>query len=82
MQVLRDNEAVSSVFQVDGYSLIDSQYKTNTAVLFVALKPYEERTDKAAGAFQVIDELRRNFLAIRQAVVVPLNPPSISYNFV
>jgi len=77
VQVLRDNEAVSSVFQVDGYSLIDSQYKTNTAVLFVALKPYEERTNKAAGAFQVLDELRRNFSAIKEAVVVPLNPPSI-----
>ena len=29
--------------QVDGYSLIDSQMKTNFGVLFVALKDYEER---------------------------------------
>jgi multidrug efflux pump len=77
VKTLHDNEAVDSVFQLDGYSLIDSQNKTNTTLLFTALKPYEEREGEATGAFQVIDDLRRNFSAYRESIVVPLNPPSI-----
>ncbi len=68
---------MDSVFQVDGYSLIDSQNKTNASVLFTALKPYSEREGEATGAFAVIDELRRKFTGIKESIIVPLNPPSI-----
>jgi hydrophobe/amphiphile efflux-1 (HAE1) family protein len=76
-RILHKNPAVSSVFQVDGYSLIDSQNKTNASVLFTALKPYEEREGKESGAFVVLDNLRRSFVAIKESIVLPLNPPSI-----
>ena len=42
-EIHRKHPAVANVSQVDGYSLIDSQMKTNFGVLFVALKDYEER---------------------------------------
>lgn len=77
VKVLRDNAAISGVFQVDGYSLIDSQNKTNATVLFTALKPFEERKDEKLGAFMVINDLRRNFSAIKDSIILPLNPPSI-----
>ena len=77
VNILHDNAAVSSVFQLDGYSLIDSQNKTNASVLFTALKPYSERKGEESGAFVVLDNLRRNFTAIKQSIVLPLNPPSI-----
>ncbi|MGW8193762.1 MAG: efflux RND transporter permease subunit [Desulforhopalus sp.] len=76
-EILHANPAISSVCQVDGYSLIDSQNKTNASALFVALKPYSEREGKEAGAFAVIDELGRSFGAIRESFIFPLNPPSI-----
>ena len=41
--IMHAHPAVANVSQVDGYSLIDSQIKTNFGVLFVALKDYEER---------------------------------------
>ncbi|SHO42666.1 efflux RND transporter permease subunit [Desulfopila aestuarii] len=77
VKTLHENNAVSSAFQVDGYSLIDSQNKTNSSTLFVALKPYVERTGEDSGAFTVLDNLRRNFSAIKEGIVIPLNPPSI-----
>lgn len=77
VKILHDNAAVSSVFQLDGYSLIDSQNKTNAAVLFTALKPYSERKSEDSGAFVVLENLRRKFSAIKQGIVLPLNPPSI-----
>ena len=41
--IMRAHPAVANVTQVDGYSLIDSQMKTNFGLLFVALKDYEQR---------------------------------------
>jgi hydrophobe/amphiphile efflux-1 (HAE1) family protein len=77
IKILHENDAVDSGFQLDGYSLIDSQNKTNTSLLFVALKPYDERTTPESGAFVVVDNLRKSFTAIKESIVLPLNPPSI-----
>ncbi|NOR23427.1 MAG: multidrug efflux RND transporter permease subunit [Desulforhopalus sp.] len=77
VKVLHENDAVDSVFQLDGFSLIDSQNKTNASLLFVALKPYEERTTEDSGAFVVVDNLRKSFSAVKESIVLPLNPPSI-----
>lgn len=77
VKTLKENAAVSSVFQLDGYSLVDGQNKTNSATLFTALKSYEERPGEDSGAFQVIENLRRNFSGIKESIVIPLNPPSI-----
>lgn len=77
VKILHDNAAVSSVFQLDGFSLIDNQNKTNATVLFTALKPYSERKSEESGAFVVLENLRHKFSAIKQGIVLPLNPPSI-----
>lgn len=77
VKILHENAAVSSVFQVDGYSLVDSQNKTNATVLFTALKPYSERVGEESGAFEVLENLRRNFSVINESIIIPLNPPSI-----
>lgn len=77
VKILHENDAISSAFQVDGYSLIDSQNKTNASALFVALKPYAERVGEESGAFSVLDNLRRSFFTIKEGIVIPLNPPSI-----
>ncbi len=77
VKILHENEAVSGVFQLDGYSLIDSQNKTNASVLFTALKPYEEREGEENTAFAVLENLRRKFVGIKDSIVLPLNPPSI-----
>lgn len=76
-KIMRENPAVESVFQVDGYSLIDSQNKTNSSTMFPALKGYEERETEELGAFAVIHQLMMQFSQIKESIVVPLNPPSI-----
>ncbi len=77
VKIMGENDAVDSALQVDGYSLIDSQNKTNSSALFTALKPYDQRTTEESGAFAVVDSLRKNFSAIKESIVLPLNPPSI-----
>jgi multidrug efflux pump len=75
--VMSKNPAVANVSQVDGFSLIDSQMKTNFGVLFVSLKDYEERKSAALSADAVIKEAKTAFADIRSGLVVPVNPPAI-----
>ena len=76
-QILGDNEAVANVTNVDGYSLIDSQYKTNFGLLFVALKNYAERPGAELSADNVIKQVGAEFAEIGDARVLPINPPAI-----
>jgi multidrug efflux pump len=75
--IVGKHPAVANVSQVDGYSLIDSQNKTNYGVLFVSLKDYEERTGPDMSADAVIAAARREFQEIKGGLVVPVNPPAI-----
>ncbi len=69
--------AVKSVATVPGFSLIDSQNKSNAGVLFVTLKGFAERQtpDDRAGA--LIQRATAEFSTFQDAILVPVNPPSI-----
>ena len=75
--IMRAHPAVGSVTQVDGFSLIDSQTRTNVGLLFVALKNYEERKSPELGAPAVIEYAREKFQVIQGGLVLPINPPAI-----
>ncbi len=77
VKMLLENPAISAIAQIDGYSIIDSQYKTNTALMFASLKSYEERKAKTETAFAVVAETRKQLAGIKDSIVFPLNPPSI-----
>lgn len=67
---------VRAVASPDGYSLIDSQNKSNAGTLFVSLKGFHERgPDQSASA--LIAKATEAFSAFREGVVIPVNPPSI-----
>ena len=76
-ELARQHPAVENVTQVDGYSLIDSQNKTNFGLLFVSLKGYEERQGPGMLADDVISTLRKQTAGFQEGLVMPLNPPSI-----
>jgi multidrug efflux pump len=76
-EIMRKNPAVANVAQVDGFSLIDSQNKTNYGVLFVSLKNYEERKGPDLSADAVIASARKAFADIHEGLVIPVNPPAI-----
>jgi multidrug efflux pump len=68
--------AVSSVAAPIGYSLIDSQYKSNAGTLFVTLKDFKSRGENGT-AQDLIRDATKAFSTFKEGVVVPLNPPSI-----
>ncbi|HHH42583.1 MAG TPA: multidrug efflux RND transporter permease subunit [Gammaproteobacteria bacterium] len=74
---MREQPAVANVTQVDGYSLIDQQFKTDRGLLFVSLKDFEERKGPELSAPALIQASARHFAGIRDGRVIPLNPPAI-----
>jgi multidrug efflux pump len=74
---LLQNPAMGAVTQIDGYSIIDSQTRTNAALMFAALKPYDEREGEEGSAFAVVADARKKSAAIKEGLIIPINPPSI-----
>lgn len=69
--------AVADIVEIDGFSLMDGQLKTNAGTLFVSLKDYAERKAKADQAPAIISKTSGECLAFREGLVMPVNPPSI-----
>ncbi|MCL2830113.1 MAG: multidrug efflux RND transporter permease subunit [Betaproteobacteria bacterium] len=76
-EFLRSQPGVANVTEVNGYSLIDGQFKTNRGVLFVALKDFEERKKPEENAFALLRAAAKEFSGIKEAALLPINPPSV-----
>lgn len=76
-QYLNKNPAVANVTEVSGYSLLDSQYKTNYGIIFTSLKNYEERKGPGMAANDVIAGAIKPYSNIKEGMVMPVNPPAI-----
>lgn len=60
-----------------GYSLLDNQLKARAGTLFVSLKDFDERKGAENSAFALINRVRPKLASIKEAIVIPVNPPSI-----
>ena len=76
-QIFRDNPAVEDAVDISGYSLLDSQLKTNTTTVFVGLKDYKERQGPEGGAPAILKYAMKEFAKIGEAIALVFNPPSI-----
>ena len=76
------NPAVESRSIINGYSLIDSQYKSNVSTFFVKLKDFKERYASSERArressFAVLREVASKAANIRTGLFIPIAPPAI-----
>ncbi|HVC21520.1 MAG TPA: multidrug efflux RND transporter permease subunit [Vicinamibacterales bacterium] len=74
-QVLHTVPDIDTVFTVNGFSFLGGG--SNTAMLFVHLKPFDQRPGEANSAMTIIRELYGRFARISGAVVLPFLPPAI-----
>jgi len=63
-------------FSVTGFSFAGSA--PNRAMIFIALKPFEERKGQEHSAEAVINRLRGPLAGIQGAQLFPVNPPAVS----
>jgi HAE1 family hydrophobic/amphiphilic exporter-1 len=73
--LVQQKDEVSAVFIVNGFSFLGSG--SNKAMMFVRLRPFDERPGEEHSAMAVIQRLYRPFSAITGAVVLPFLPPPI-----
>jgi multidrug efflux pump len=80
--LLAKHPAVKHRTVVNGFSFLDSQFKTNAATIFVSLKDFKERYATAASARKesaqaVVQSIHAWARDIKTAVVLPIAPPAI-----
>jgi hydrophobe/amphiphile efflux-1 (HAE1) family protein len=76
-EIARNTPGVAHATSVVGYSMIDGLSKSNSALLVLTLKPFDEREDAALSAEGIIARLTREFAGIREAIVFAYNLPPI-----
>jgi hydrophobic/amphiphilic exporter-1 (mainly G- bacteria), HAE1 family len=74
-QVLATEDEIASAFAVGGFSF--SGASPNRGILFIRLKPFEERQSSEQSAQAVVARLRGKLGRISGANVVPFLPPTI-----
>jgi len=72
---LKTVEEVAATFSISGFSFAGSG--PNKGMLFVSLKPLEERKKAEQGVAGVIQKLRPQLMSIPGAIVMPFEPPAI-----
>ena len=69
---------ISSVLSVSGFDIMSSGSKSSGAVLFIGLKPWDERTEKNQGITSVIMKtMRLGVITAPEATVIAINPPAL-----
>ena len=76
-EIARNTPGVANVTSVVGYSMIDGLVKSNSALLVLTLKPFDERKSEALSADGIINRLTRQFATIPEAIVFAYNLPPI-----
>jgi HAE1 family hydrophobic/amphiphilic exporter-1 len=75
-KVLLGTPEIRSVFSVTGFSF--SGAAPNQGIVFVSLKPFDERRGDEHRLQAVIDRLRGPLFGIQGAMVIPFAPPAIN----
>ena len=81
-ELFAKNPAVANRTIINGYSLIDAQYKPNVATFFVTFKDFEERYSskeraRKESAEAVLGEVAAGARAIETGRFIPIVPPAI-----
>jgi HAE1 family hydrophobic/amphiphilic exporter-1 len=72
---LASEESILSYTTINGFSMLTGSYQTNSAFVFISLKPWEERSETAK---QVIDKLNKKLSTqITKATAFAFGPPAI-----
>ena len=76
-EMFAEHPAVKDYSALSGYSLLDSQFKTNAGTVFVTLKDFELRKEPGLSAPDLFEYITPHLRDLKEGIVVPINPPSI-----
>ena len=73
--VLRDSQDIQGSFAITGFSFSGSA--PNYGIIFVNLKPVDDRKAKGHSASEIVDGLRGRLMMIPGGLIIPFEPPAI-----
>jgi multidrug efflux pump len=76
-EVLLAHPAIADAAQIDGFSLLDGQTRSNASAMFVALEPFAARGESGDTAFSAIAELQRDLAGVKSGLAFAVNPPAV-----
>lgn len=76
-EALQEHPAVLDCSEITGFSMLDGQFKPNAGTVFVVLKDFAERSEDGMSSDDVILFARKKFAGIKDAIIIPINPPPI-----
>jgi len=76
-EITRKVPGVAHTVAVTGFDIINSAQSTNAGVIFVILKPYDERSKQSETAQGIIKILQKELFAIEDALAIAINAPPI-----
>ena len=76
-EIFANDPTVKDYSALAGYSLLDSQFKTNAGTIFISLKDFNERKDPEMLAPALFRRVVPQLRAIKEGLILPLNPPPI-----
>ena len=76
-EIFAEHPAVEDYSALAGYSLLDSQFKTNSGTVFIALKDFDQRTDPELQIEGIFKAVTPKLKQLTGGVALPINPPSI-----
>jgi len=68
------NQAIENIFIVNGFDLISSSNKSNSATVFMPLKPWDKRQQTA---FELVKEVSGKGFMLSDGIAFAINPPPI-----
>ncbi len=77
MDLLKTTPGIGHFAALGGLNVVTFATKSNSGTIFVQLKPWDERKDRALQLNSLIATLQRKFSAIKSANVVVISPPAI-----
>jgi len=69
---------VESAVEFPGLSVNGFANKPNAGIIFLGLKPFEERTDKSLSSSAIVQALNGKFASIQDAFVAVFPPPAVN----
>ncbi|MCA8927070.1 MAG: efflux RND transporter permease subunit [Alphaproteobacteria bacterium] len=77
-KIVSADPAVQTVVSVAGFDFLGGGASSSSGILFIRLKPYEERVTPDLHATAVVNRLTRSLAPLTEGYFLPLNPPAIS----
>ena len=77
-EILSKTEGIDSYTTIGGFGVVTNTYQPNYGTVFARLKPWEEREEPAVKVQGIMAKVRKEFMMIPEAIIVPFNIPALS----